>query len=817
MKLPRIISTLALFVLSVYSTEAQKRSSVKENTREMVLENDTFESNERQFRGIILDSKTNAPLEYATISVINKKTSGILKGTITDQKGKFNITIDKEIENYYFLIEFLGYKFQTISVLDFSKDKIDLGTILMQLEESQLDEVIVTAEVSKTTFKLDKRVFNVGTDLSNSGASALQILENVPSVTIGIKGDISLRGNSNVKVLINGNASASKSNGKAALNGISPDMIDRIEVITNPSAKYDAAGTAGILNIILKKERKSGLNGALTANAGTPESYGLGVNLNYRTDKINLSGGINGDYTSTKSYDKSVSIDKTQVPNESRFSNGNGLAKEKDLGANFGMDYNISPTDFLSVATSVGISKGDSKNTYDYRTVVGNTTANANRAETSDNKSPNYELSTNYKKTLGGKDEHTLEARYSGFNYTEKNRAGFINTGTFDTQQRSKTKFSEGSNTAQIDYKYPFGKKEEEGTLEFGAKFGNRKLKNDYSVDDLSAGNWINNASFTNLFQFNENLWAGYSTYGQEFGKFGVKVGLRLENTRLSTKLENTNQENKQNYTDLFPSLHTSYKFTDDFSLQLSYSRRILRPDMFSLNPFESISDQFSQFQGNPALKPEYSNSYEFGAIKNLEKGSLFASVYARTTNNTVEETQQLVNGITIVKPLNIGERNDLGVEFNNSYRVTDWFKMTSEFNWFYYKRTGNYLNQVFNFNSSQWSAGLSSTFKTPIDLDAEISLNYTSKEKQLLQTQNSNFYSNLGLKKKLCNNRITVNLSVRDLFNSRRWNTIVDQPSLYRSQNFRWGGRQINLGVSIKLGKANVEGGETGDYGDDY
>ena len=812
----RIISSLIPFLLSTYSIEAQIRPA-KEDTREVVFENDTYESDEKQFRGIILDSITNEALEYATISAINKKTNVILKGTITDEQGKFILTINKEKENYYFLIEFLGYKSQVIGNLDFSQDKIDLGTILMLPEESQLDEVVITAEVSKTTFKLDKRVFNVSKDLSNSGASSLQILENVPSVSVGMKGDISLRGNSNVKILINGNASANKSNGKAALNGISPDMIERIEVITNPSAKYDAAGSAGILNIILKKERKSGLNGTFTATSGIPESYGLGMNLNYRTNKINLLGGINGEYTTMKSYDKSVTVDKTQSPNESRFSNGNGLEKRKDLNANFGMDYNISSTDFLSISISIGTSKGDIKNSYDYRTLVGNNdVTQANRTETGNNKSPNYELNTNYKKTLGGKDEHTLEARYSGFNYTEDKKSGFINTGS-NIQQRSNTAFNEGSNTAQIDYKYPFGNEEEEGALELGAKFGNRKLKNDYSVDDWSAGNWENNTNFTNVFKFNENLWAVYSTYGQEFGKFGIKAGLRMENTRISTKLENINQINKQNYTDLFPSLHTSYNLTDALSLQLSYSRRISRPDMFSLNPFESISDQFSQFRGNPALKPEYSNSYEFGAIKNLKKGSLFTSVYARTTNNTVEETQQLINGITVMKPLNIGKRNDLGIEFNGSYRVTDWFKMTSEFNWFYYERTGNYLNQVFNFNSNQWSAGLNGTFKIPIDLDAEISLNYTSKEKQLLQTQRSNFYSNLGLKKKLFANRVALNVSVRDLFNSRRWNTIVDQPGLYRNQNYRWVGRQINLGVSIKLGKAAVEDSEMGSYDNDY
>lgn len=808
------IAAIFIVFFSLFSVNGQQGRRKQDKTREIEKE-EKFESTERNLWGVIIDAKTKTPLEYATISVINKKTNGILKGIVTNTKGKFDISIDKEKKDYYLLIEFLGYKSKFIKTLDLTKDKINLGKILIQSEENQLEEVVIRAETSKTTFKLDKRVFNVGKDLTNSGASTMQILENVPSITVGMKGGISLRGNSNVKILINGNSSASKSSGKAALNGIAPDMIERIEVITNPSAKYDAAGTAGILNVILRKERKSGLNGTVSINGGSPKSYGLGVNLNYRTNKINLSGGISGEYNSFKATDNSVTkYKKASSLIKSRISNGNGINTSKELSANWGIDYNITKTDFLSAAASLGFSEGNNNSSYKYSTIRTSGTTNATRTETGENKSPNYELNVNYKKTLGGKDNHTLEARYSGFNYTEDNKAGFTNKGITNNKQLSNTKFTEGSNTAQIDYKYPFGTDEENAALEIGLKYRNRKLKNNYNVADFTGGNWVNNANFSNVFSFNENLWAGYITYGQEFGKFGVKAGLRTENTKLTTKLETTNKSDGQNYIDYFPSLHTSYKLTDDLSLQLSYSRRISRPDMFSLNPFESIRDQFSQFQGNPSLKPEYSNSYEFGMIKNLEKGSLFASVYTKTTSNTVEEFPSTgVNGIIITKPQNIGSRQDLGMEFNGSYRIADWYKVSSEFNWFYYSRTAPNIS----IKSNQWSASLSNTFKLPIKLDAELSFNYNSKQKQLFQTQNDNFYTNLGLKKILFKNRISLNLSIRDLFNSRKYSYTTNQVEFYRNQNARWGGRQINLGISIKLGKADVENGEMDDYGDDF
>jgi outer membrane receptor protein involved in Fe transport len=417
---------------------------------------------------------------------------------------------------------------------------------------------------------------------------------------------------------------------------------------------------------------------------------------------------------------------------------------------------------------------------------------------------------------LKGKEDHTLEASYDAFQFREKRNSIFSNTGTLLTnpKQLSNIDFTEASSTAQVDYTYPLN---ETGKIEIGSKYRLRKLKNTYKVDDLIAGNWSSNSNYTNVFNFQEKLLATYATYGQEFGKFGIKTGLRLENTNLITTLENTSQENKQNYIDFFPSVHTSYRFTEKLSLQVSFSRRISRPDMFVLNPFESIRDNFSQFQGNPSLKPEYSNSYELGVIKYYSKGTLNATVYGKTTTNTVEESLLVQNGISITKPLNIGNRNDLGIEFNGTYQATDWLRFTSDFNWFYYKRTGNYNSQDFNFSSNRWIAGITSKFKLPKKLNAEFSLRYRSKQQQLLQTVNENYYVNFGMRKKILNNRMSLNFSVRDIFNTNRYRLVSNQPNIYRSQNTRWGGRQFNLGVSFKLGKADMEEGDMDDYGDDF
>lgn len=757
--------------------------------------------------GFVFDQNTKTPLEYATVSVFDSKTDTIIQGILVDAEGMFEIELDKTNSDVYIIFEFLGYKPKKVNDLIFEQQEIDLPDVYLSPDIQQLDEIVVTGEVSRTVFKLDRRIFNVGKDLTSSGASTLEILENIPSVTTDLKGTISLRGNSNVKVLINGNASASTSNGTTALNGIAPDMIERVEVITNPSAKYDAAGTAGILNIILKKERKSGLNGVLNLQTGVPNNHSLGVYLNYRTEKLSINGGVKGGYNTYITTDESLARDKTMNPIQSFYANGKGESDSKVFNANLGLDYNLTNTDFISVGGALGISKGNRAFNYDYHIsdLNGNVENTSKRREDTNTDSPNHEYFFNYKKTLKGNEEHSLEVKYNALYFADFFTSFFINSGDIlsNAQQRSNTDFTERGKELRLDYTYPFA---EEGELEVGAKYNFQKMKNRYRVDDLVDGAWMRNTDYSNVFFYNENLLAVYATFAQEYGKFGIKTGLRLERTKFKTLLEETNEESVQNYTNLFPSVHTSYKFTEAFSMQMSFSRRISRPNMHTLNPFESISDNFSQFQGNPALQPEYSNSYELGTIKDFDNGSLSATLYARTSTNTVERTQTVNNGITIIKPFNIGKRNDLGLELNANYKVNKWWRISSDFNWFYYKRTGRYLEQNFNFNSNQWMAGLISKFKLPITLDAEVSVNYRSKRKLLLVTIDDYFYTNLGLKKKLLKNRVALSFTVRDLLNTRNFGLLSDLDSFYRSQSTRWQGRRFTLGASIQLGKAEVE-----------
>lgn len=766
-----------------------------------------FDPNKNYISGFVFDQNTKTALEYATVSVFDKRTETVLKGVLVSSDGMFEIELDKRNSEVYVVIEFLGYESKKIENLVFENQEIDLPNIYLGPNVKQLKEVVVTGEVSRTIFKLDKRIFNVGKDLTSSGASTLEILENIPSVTTDLKGNISLRGNNNVKVLINGNASASTSNGKSALNGIAPDMIERVEVITNPSAKYDAEGTAGILNIILKKERKSGLNGALNLQTGIPNNHSLGAFINYRTENLSINGGVKAGYNTYISTDESLTRDKTANPIQNFFANGDGENDSKIFNVNLGIDYNLTKTDFISAGGALGISKGDRNFNYDYRIddLDGNIKNISKRSENTSTDSPNHEYFLNYKKTFNGNEEHMLEAKYSALYFADFFSSVFVNSGDVlsNTQQRSSTDFTETGKSIRLDYSYPFG---EEGKIEIGAKYDIQRMKNTYKVDDLIDGSWMKNTNFSNVFIYNEDLLGAYATFAQEFGKFGIKTGIRLEQTNFKTLLEETNKESIQNYTNLFPSVHTSYKFSEDFSIQLSYSRRISRPNMHTLNPFESISDNFSQFQGNPALQPEYSNAYELGTIKDFDKGSLNVTIYARTTTNTVERTQNVNNGVTIIKPYNIGKRNDLGLELNANYKAANWWRVSSDFNWFYYNRTGNYLNQNFDFSSNQWMAGLTNKFKLPIKLDAEVTIKYRSRRKLLLVTIDDYFYTNLGLKKKLFNNRMALNFTVRDLFNTRKFGLLSDQDDFYRFQSTRWGGRRFTLGASIQLGKAEVQ-----------
>ena len=760
-------------------------------------------------KGKVVEATTQQPLEFVSVILKNSKDNTPITGTTTSTDGTFKL--NSKTKTVYAEISFIGFKTQTLTNLIPVNGVINLKTIQLKEDSEQLEEVTVRAEKSSTEFKLDKRVFNVGKDLSSTGASAMEVLNNVPSVNVSIEGAITLRGGQGAQILINGKPSVIASEEGNALGTITADLIEKIEVITNPSAKYEAEGTAGIINIVLKKNNKKGWNGAISLNAGTPASNSIGISLNKRTEKFNIFSQFGVGKRTFPNERSSYNLNK--VTNEEIYSSGNGDKNEQFYNVVLGTDYYINDLNVITLSGNFTyeIEDEDSKTLFNHFN-SNNSTPNSsyNRFEITEATNPKYQYELQYKKDFkNNKDQNLLFSALGSFfgkdQSSEFNNEAII--GTAGNNQKTRTDFKEARYTFKLDYTHPFS---EVYTIETGTQYVLSDVTNDYAVDDYEAGVWVNDASLTNIFDFKQNVFGVYTTFAYEGEKWGLKAGGRLENTDLKTLLQNTNTSNNRNYTNFFPSVHTSYKVSDNFSLQAGYSKRIYRPRMWDLNPFFNIRNQFNLSTGNPNLQPEFTDSYELTSIHKIGKLNMNLGIYYRATNDVIEDasTYDEITGITTEMPRNFGTRNTTGFEANYKISIAKWVSLNGDFNYNLFDRKGEFDNQNFDFNGSRWDARSTAKFKLPASIDFEMSGNYRSSYKTAQGSVEENIFANLGLRKKIIKGKVILNLGVRDIFASRVRESRQEGTS-FLTTNRSQRGRFITFGVSYGFGK-----GEAMEYG---
>lgn len=608
------------------------------------------QEHEVEIFGTIVEEETAQAVPYATVVVYKNGSKEIVSGATSDDNGNFSLYT--KASDFYVEISFMGYKTKVLNNLSAVNNKINLGVISLSQDNLALEEVVVTGEVSKTVFKLDKRVFNVGSDISSTGASALEVLGNVPSVNVSIEGEISLRGSTGVQILINGKPSVLADESSNALGTLTADMIESIEVITNPSAKYEASGTAGILNIILKKEEKEGWNGSISANTGTPDNHSMGISLNRRTEKFNLFTQMGVGYRSLPRDNKAINTNL--ISNEEIFSNGTAYRDEMFYNITLGTDYHINERNVLTLSGNFAYEIEDQPSETNFKFFDSNNTLVSSwlRNETTEATNPKYQYEFNYKKEFKNSKEHTLQLSALGSFFGKEQSSQFTNSTLSgedpDSDQQTETEFQQAENTFKADYTNPITT---EYTLEAGAQYVINDVGNDYEVRDFINGNYVTNPNLTNNFEYDQKVLGVYITGAYELEKWGVKLGLRVENTDLSTWLTNTNAYNSRNYTDYFPSLHTSYKINDNVSLQAGYSKRIFRPRLWDLNPFFNIRNNFNIRRGNPNLQPEYTDSYELTGIYKIGKASFSSSIYHKYTTEVVERVSTFIDNVTTTTP----------------------------------------------------------------------------------------------------------------------------------------------------------------------
>lgn len=766
--------------------------------------------------GLILEKGTNVPLEYATVVLQDVNKPEIVTGGVTDIDGKFSFEINSGTYNVRY--EFISFK--TISVKNKSlKTDTNLGTIFLEEDVAQLKDVVVIAEKSTVEIKLDKRVYNVGKDMMVKGGTVSDVLDNVPSVTVDPDGTIALRGNENVRILIDGKPSGLAGiNIADALKLLPADAVEKVEVITNPSARYDAEGSGGIINIVLRKGKAQGVNGSFVVSAGDPESYGVSSNLNYRSDNFNLFSNFGYNYRNSPGnslndaeYFNSDGTTSSFV-NERRTNN----RLNEGFNSNFGIDLFLNESSTWSNALTFSKSRGKNPDDVYFYNYDNTFTPTFIRNRFNDQKSNdfNFEYSTNFTKKFK-KDDHKLTVDIaisqnrddeSSIIYDEilGDSSSLFTESTLNNQKQQRNLF-------QTDYVLPIG---ENGRFEAGYRGSFQQNLTEFVIEP--------NTLYSNTLEYNEFINAFYAQYGNKINKFSYFLGLRFEDSDIDVNSLTANNFNNKKYNNFFPTATINYEFSDSNSLSLSYSKRINRPRGRFLNPFSTYSSNINIFQGNPDLNPAYTNAIDLGYLKRWKKLTLNSSVYVNVTDESFQfirkESGLFVDRIPVIlsTPINLSKEYRAGFEFNVNYTPYKWWRLNGNLNIFrnenqgdykYVDYLGNDVVQNFDNIATSWFTRISSKVTLPYKVDWQTNLTYNAPQNSAQGKRLDMTSVNLAFSKDVLKDKGSITLNVSDLFNTRKrrfTNEIENVVSSY--SEFQWRQRQITLAFTYRFNKKKNE-----------
>ena len=771
--------------------------------------------------GKIIDKETLLPVEFTVITISKSDTKQIINGGSADANGNFNIELNNGIYDIKF--EFPGYKTQEKLNQNISVDT-NLGNILLETESNQIETVVIRSEKTTVDIKLDKKVYSVGQDLMVKGGTVSDVLDNIPSVTVDSEGAISLRGNENVKVLIDGKPSNAVSVNDA-LKMLPADAVDKVEVITNPSARYDAEGGAGILNIILKKGKSNGFNGTLMATTGTPDNHGINGTLNYKTNQINLFTTQGYNYKSNPGYSKV----NTRYLNSDNSTNSyinedrENSRINKGYNGGFGFDWYLDKSTTWTNSINYRKNSGDNEEDVDYNNFDSNRnfTFYRNRLNLEDQNEENIEYNTNFVKNFS-KSGHklTIDGSFSDSkNYN--NSIIFDNSSLSTTTSTDLTKNNQkqNRNLIQADYVLPIGEKYQ---FEAGYRGNFVNMNTDYAV----LNNGIVNNAFTNILEYSEKVNAFYTQFGIKFNKLSMLYGLRFEDSDINVdQITSAIYKNKK-YNNFFPSAFLTYEITDNSNVSLNYSKRINRPRGRQLNPFNTYSSNINIFKGNPDLNPTLTDAVDLGYLTKLGKITLSTSVYYNYTKNSFQMVRYVEglnpDGVPITTSsfVNIGEENRAGFEFTLNYSPYKWWKLNSNFNLFrvqtkgdfyysYFDVSNNLIDKVQNFDNtaSSWFARINSKISLPSKIDWQTNITYNGPQNNAQGSVKGIFAMNLAFSKDVLNDKASLALNVNDVFNSRVRKLETYIPGQIDSDSeMQWRKRQITLSFTYRFNKLKTD-----------
>ena len=767
--------------------------------------------------GKVVDTDTGQPLEYATFVLQKADKPDQVTGGITDTSGAFEI--ETEPGRYNIRVEYISFKTYSLNNQTY-RSSTDLGTIKLSPDVEQLANVEVVGERTTVEVRLDKKIYNIGKDITTSGGNVSDALNNIPSVSVDVEGAISLRGNENVRILINGKPSALAGFGSTdILQQLPADAIEKVEVITSPSARYDAEGTAGILNIVLKKEKTLGINGSINTTVGIPFNARATTNFNIRTEKFNIFntlGYFHRESPGNGRFDNNYLTDASQYD---RILEDRDITRNDDgFSINLGMEY------FLTEKSSVTGSffyrwsdENDLTENDNQRFIDDVLDSRTFRSEDQAEKDNSRQFSFNYTNNIND-DGQKLTADFQ-YSYDDEDVLTQIqeNNTVPNTDLLARENIYELQTQddilAQVDYVLPIG----DAQFEAGYRGTFEKEVNNYQLDTLNqgSGQFETNQDLSNIFTYHENVNAFYTQYGNKYGKISVLLGLRLENTQLKGNVdasidsealqeivgEDVDLNFDKNYLGLFPTVNLIYEISETQNISLGYNRRINRPRGWFINPFPSRSSRTNVFQGNPDLDPAFANAFDIGYLKRWKKLTFTSSIYYQKESNSFERIQEETgevtsDGIQIIRsvPINLSTNERIGAEAGMIYSPVRWLRLNSSFNFFTFKSEGSFNGVDYGTENTSWFARFSSKFTLPAKIDLQANAFYRGP-RQNAQTETKGMFSlNLAMSKDLFKDKATVSVNVSDVFNSRKRMSFTQTPTFTSDSEFQWRVRQVNL-----------------------
>lgn len=795
--------TIILFAINV------KSQNINENTGSIT--------------GTAIDKNSKNKIEYANIVLFEENDSVMVTGTITNSEGVF-ILDNIKFGNYVLHIRFIGFNEQRYEInINYSNRNINLGIINLEPAAVNIQDVVVEGTRSPVSYQLDKKVIDVSQIQTSISGNAADVLENIPSITTDIDGNVSLRGSGSFTVLIDGRPSIMDA--QDILQQIPASSIETIEIITNPSAKYDPEGTAGIINIVLKKTNHTGSGGIINANTGLNDKFGGDILYEYKNEFI--SSNVAVDYNRRFSPGTLSEENRFILNNNTSFINSNGDRKwgRISYGIRAGLDFNLTENDILGFGLRYGSREHQ-------RNFTRNSTrwTDTNPAQEffinqsiSGRSGDNFSFLSNYKKTFGNIRGHELTAEFS---YEHGNSDEFSVNSEFqnNAQIGGKRTTEAGPSTemeGKIDYVLPLSDKSK---FEAGYK-GEIELSDEatglYDFN-INSGSYEFQNNFANNTKYDEREHSIYSIYSAEFNNFGIQGGIRGEYTFRTVDVVSVNKQYSINRWDFFPSIHTSYKIAEGHQLMASYTRRIERPGGWRLEPFETWVDANNVRRGNPALEPEFIDSYEFGGQTILGEVVFSTEVYYRVTKNKIDDVRSVyADNITLNSIENIGTDYSLGSEFMFIFDPLKVWNVNLMGNIYNYKMEGVLLNEAFSRESFNWRTRLSNNIKLGESTQLQLNINFNSPTVSPQGRVEGYSSSDIAIKQELWERKLTITLQARNVFGTAHRESISEGLDFYRYNYFTRESPMLMLNFRFNFSNFRQErerdgnrGGENGDGG---